>query len=146
MKVFNDISREHVLFTLKVCVSGGSQSQELAISHHLKTADDPDGHPGKPYLRIALDDFHIKGPHASHQCLVFPVLGKTLAELRDLFNDRAFYVSLLQRYMMAIVHAIDVMHQEGIVHTGMSLLSLKLGSRHSHQPLLPSQTFHRVTF
>jgi serine/threonine protein kinase len=120
-----------VFVTLKVCVSGGPKSQEVAISRHLKTADDPDGHPGKPYLRVALNDFYVKGPHASHQCLVFPVLGKTLAELRDLFNDRAFYVSLLQGYMMAIVHAIDVMHQEGIVHTG-TLLALKLGSRHPH--------------
>jgi hypothetical protein len=70
---------------------------------------------------VAQDDFLVKGPHTSHQCLVFPVLGKTLEELRDLFGDKAFYVPLLQRYMMAVVHALDVLHQEGIVHTGMSL-------------------------
>jgi hypothetical protein len=129
--VSNDISRDNVFVNLKVCVSGGLKSQEVAISHHLKTADDPDGHPGKQYLRVALEDFHVKGPHASHQCLVFRVLGKTLVELRDLFNGKAFYVSLLQGYMMAIVHAIDVMHQEGIVHTGKSLMDL-MPVKHPH--------------
>jgi hypothetical protein len=122
--VSDDLSRENLLVALKVCVSGGPKSQELAISRHMKAADDPDGHPGVPHLRMALDDFLVEGPHASHQCLVFAVLGKTLEELRDLFNDKAFYVSLLQRYMMAIVHALDAMHQEGIVHTGRSLLGL----------------------
>jgi hypothetical protein len=130
--VSNANPRENTFVTLKVCVYGGPKSQELAISHHLKNADNPDGHPGVPHLRVALDDFLVEGPHASHQCLVFPVLGKTLEELRDLFSDRAFYVPLLQRYMMAIVHALDVMHQEGIVHTGKSLLSLKVESKHPH--------------
>jgi serine/threonine protein kinase len=128
---FNNLPRNNVLLTLKVCVSGGPKSQEPAISHHLKNADNPDGHPGVQHLRVALDDFLVEGPHASHQCLVFPVLGKTLAEVRDLFKDRAFDVSLLQRYMMAIVHALDVLHQEGIVHTGMSLLGL-MPVKHTH--------------
>jgi serine/threonine protein kinase len=119
--VSDGLSRENVLATLKVRVSGGPKSQELAISQHLENADDPDGHPDVAHLRVARDHFFVEGPHASHQCLVFPVLGKTLAGVRDLFKDRAFDVSLLQRYMLAIVHALDVLHQEGIVHTGMSL-------------------------
>lgn len=81
--------RQNTLVTLKVCILGEDESNELAISHHIKSFDDGI-HPGKHRSRVALDDFHIRGPHGTHHCLVFPALGRTLAQVRNVFEDRRF--------------------------------------------------------
>lgn len=104
------------MLALKVCIIGEDKTQEVAISHHLKHIDAD--HPGQSYLRVALDDFHIKGPYGNHQCLVFPALGMSLTSLRDLFDEGALDKTLLQRFLLVIVTALDFMHQAGIVHTG----------------------------
>ena len=75
-------------------------------------------HPGQSHLRAALEDFHVDGPHGVHQCLVFPPLGMNLRDLRNLFEDRALEKTLLQRFLLVIVTALDFMHQAGVVHTG----------------------------
>lgn len=68
---------------------------------------------------MALDGFHIRGPHGSHQCLVFPALGMTLNNLRDLFEKRALAKTLLQKILYLIVTGLDFLHQAGVVHTGL---------------------------
>lgn len=105
-----------MLLTLKVCIIGESKTQEVAISHHIRSIEAE--HPGKSYLRVALEDFEVEGPHGLHQCLVFPCLGMTLTNLRDLFDERALDKTLLQRFLLVIMTALDFMHQAGIVHTG----------------------------
>lgn len=112
--------RKDTLLTLKVCIIDEDQSQEVAISHHLKGIDAE--HPGQSYLRVALEDFSVKGPHGTHQCLVFPALGMSLTSLRDLFDEGALDKTLLQRFLLVIVTALDFMHQAGIVHTGETCL------------------------
>ncbi|OAL34925.1 hypothetical protein AYO20_05886 [Fonsecaea nubica] len=109
---------ENALVTLKVCIIGEDATQELVISRHIKSIDTD--HPGKGKLRVSLDDFHIRGPCGSHQCLVFETLGPTLTSLRDLFDDRALPKKLLQKFLFVIVTALDFMHQAGVVHTGLS--------------------------
>lgn len=42
----------------------------------------------------------------------------SLTNLRNLFDERALEKSLLQRFLLVIVTALDFMHQAGIVHTG----------------------------
>ena len=110
---------ENVLVTLKVCIAREDNAQELTISHHIKAIQAE--HPGKERLRVALDDFHIRGPHGSHQCLVFPTLGLTLTSLRNLFEGRALEKTLLQKFLLMIVTGLDFLHQAGVVHTGLSL-------------------------
>lgn len=108
-----------MLLTLKVCIIGERQSREVAISHHIKSIEAD--HPGQQYLRVALEDFEVQGAHGGHQFLIFPCLGMTLTNLRDLFDERALEKTLLQRFLTVIVTALDFMHQAGIVHTGQSL-------------------------
>lgn len=62
--------------------------------------------------------FEVQGPRCSHQCLVFPCLGMSLTKLRDLFVERALEKTLLQKFLLVIVTALDFMHQAGVVHTG----------------------------
>lgn len=94
----------------------------MVISNHFKSID-AEHHPGKRHLRVALENFHIDGPHGPHQCIVFPALGNTLTTLRDLFEERALEKTLLQKFLFVIITALDFMHQAGVVHTG-SVLSL----------------------
>lgn len=107
------------MVALKVCNIDENETQEVAISRHFRSINAD--HPGKQYLRVALEDFYVKGSHGLHQCLVFPALGMTLTNLRDLFDERALEKTLLQRFLLVIVTALDFMHQAGVVHTGMSL-------------------------
>lgn len=93
-----------------------SETQEVAISKHIKSIDA--AHPGKDYLRVTLDDFQVNVSHGFHQCLAFPALGRSVGRLRDLFDDRALDKTLLQRFLIVIVTALNFMHQAGIVHTG----------------------------
>jgi serine/threonine protein kinase len=104
-----------------VCIIHKDESQEVAISHHLRSIDTE--HPGKSYLRMALDNFEVEGPHGRHQCLVFPALGMSLTSLRDLFDERAIEKTLLQRFLLVVVTTLDFMHQAGVVHTGKSSIA-----------------------
>lgn len=107
--------------TLKVCSTGQDASQELAISNYIKSIDGSE-HPGKERLRVALDHFEIMGPHGSHQCLVFPPLGLTYTEYRNVFPERALNKDVLQVTLLMVLLGLDFMHLAGVVHTGMRLL------------------------
>lgn len=115
--IFALTSREDQLLTLKICISGEGETQEVAISNHFKSIHTE--HPGKSHMRIALEDFEAKGPHGVHQCLVFPCLGMSLSNLRDLFEDRSLDKTLLQKFLLMILTGLDFMHQAGVVHTGL---------------------------
>lgn len=112
------IYRENELVSLKVCVRGQDNNQEIAISNHIKSFDDAE-HPGRANVRATIEDFTIQTSHGVHQCLVFTPLGMTLTNLRDLFKGRALETGLLQWCLSCVVLGLDFLHQTGIVHTGM---------------------------
>ncbi|KAL1587940.1 hypothetical protein WHR41_03408 [Cladosporium halotolerans] len=122
--------QQNVLITLKVCVLGANTSQEVAISHHFRSIDHGQ-HPGIAHLRVALDQFQVQSPSGTHQCLVFPALGMNLGQLRDLFEDRALDKTLLQRFLLIILTALDLMHQAGVVHTDLSPNNVLVGADES---------------
>ena len=109
-----------ILVTLKVCTTGQDATQEVAISNHIKAIDGAE-HPGKERLRVALDDFKIVGPHGSHQCLVFPTIGLTYTDYRDIFPGRALNKDVLQVTLLMVLLGLDFMHLAGVVHTGISV-------------------------
>ncbi|KAI6830817.1 protein kinase [Hortaea werneckii] len=86
------------MLALKVCIIGLRESQEVAISRHIKSVD-AEHHPGKAHLRVALEDFEVEGPCGRDQCLVFPCLGRRLSEMRDMFHGGALDKTMLQRYL-----------------------------------------------
>ncbi|KAI8722690.1 Protein kinase domain-containing protein [Fusarium sp. LHS14.1] len=91
---------EDALVTLKVC-----------------TAIDGSEHPGKDILRVSLDDFKVAGPHGSHQCLVFPTLGLTYTDYRNLFPQRSLPKDVLRVTLLMALLGVDFMHQAGVMHT-----------------------------
>ncbi|KAI4746335.1 protein kinase [Aureobasidium sp. EXF-12298] len=104
---------------LSLCTLGHDESNELAISHHIKSVEDGI-HPGKRRLRVSSDDFQVRGPHGLHQCLVFPALGRTLAQLRKVFDNQRLDKLILQKCLYSIIHGLDFLHQTGVVHTDIS--------------------------
>lgn len=76
-------------------------------------------HLGKRHLRIALEDFQMKGPKGHHQCLVFPALGVSLEDVRELFDEKALPKAMLQPFLIIIITGLDFMHKAGVVHTGL---------------------------
>ncbi|RSL49691.1 hypothetical protein CEP54_012286 [Fusarium duplospermum] len=119
--------REDALVTLKVCTTGQGATQELAISNHIKAIDGSE-HPGKGILRVALYDFKIMGPHGSHQCLVFPTLGLTYTEYRNLFPERSLPKEVLRVTLLMILLGLDFMHKAGVVHTDIQSNNIHLGA------------------
>jgi hypothetical protein len=111
-------NRQDNLITLKVCTLGQDESNELAISHHIKAVENCI-HPGKQRLRVTSDSFQVRGPHGMHQCLVFPALGRTLAQLRKVFENQRLDKLILQKCLHSIIHGLDFLHQTGVVHTGL---------------------------
>lgn len=113
-------NRQDILVAVKVCTLGQDESNESAISQHIKSFND-DVHPGKHRLRVTLHDFHVRGPYGAHQCLVFPALGRTLAQVRDVFEDGRLDKLLLQSFLYPILQGLDFLHQIGVIHTGPSI-------------------------
>lgn len=105
------------LLTLKVCNTGQQVTNEVTISNHLRSVEGE--HPGRDEVRTVLDHFTVKGPHGSHECLLFMALGMTFTQLRTLFPEQGLPKPLLQHSLLIMVLVLDFLHQCGVVHTGM---------------------------
>ncbi|KAK7993138.1 protein kinase [Apiospora marii] len=117
--------RNNVYQTVKVCVLGCEESDEVAISDHITSIES--GHIGKQRLRLVLDRFQITGSHGPHQCLVFAPLGPTLDDIRESLKPSTLQKEVIQFGMYAVLHGLDFLHQAGVVHTDLSLGNILLG-------------------
>lgn len=71
-------------------------------------------------LRTVLDHFEVEGlPGNRHRCLLFTPLGRSLTDARKLFPGQVFPERVLRHTLSCMLMGIDVLHQAGIVHTGM---------------------------
>ncbi|KJZ71164.1 hypothetical protein HIM_03117 [Hirsutella minnesotensis 3608] len=104
--------KKNVLLTLKVCVTGEDDSNELAVSSHIGSIDAE--HPGKERLRVVLDNFQIQGPHGYHQCLLFTPLGLTFTNFRKHFPEKGLNADLLRQSLLMILLGLDFLHQADI--------------------------------
>ncbi|POR35272.1 Uncharacterized protein TPAR_04552 [Tolypocladium paradoxum] len=84
-------------------------------------------HPGIRNLRLLSDHFTVKGPRGMHQCLVYPPLGTTLTELRNLLPGRSLPKLLLQHTLLLVSLGLDLLHHGGVVHTDLSPNNVLLG-------------------
>lgn len=106
--------------SLKVGTSGQSvvpANRELEVSCHINSIEWD--HPGRRYLRLALDDFEITGVAETHQCLALPLMGVTLNEMRKMYPDKVTDKGMTALCLVIILYALDLLHHLGVVHTGM---------------------------
>lgn len=77
-------------------------------------------HPGKKHVVSLLDSFEHKGPHGTHVCMVFEVLGENLLGLIKRYNHRGIPIPLVKQITKQVLLGLDHLHREcGIIHTDL---------------------------
>lgn len=78
------------------------------------------GHPGRKHVVSLLDSFEHKGPHGTHVCMVFEVLGENLLGLIKRWNHRGIPMPLVKQITKQVLLGLDYLHREcGIIHTDL---------------------------
>ena len=109
--------------SLKIFTAEQSKrSQEVHILHYLRQRQLGDKN---HFIVTLLHDFIHKGPNGEHQCMVFELLGPTLArevaDNNDIFNE-TLDPDEVKRFVLQILYAIEWLHSIGIAHGGKSTL------------------------
>lgn len=77
-------------------------------------------HPGRKHVVSLLDSFEHKGPHGTHVCMVFEVLGENLLGLIRRWNHRGIPMPLVKQITKQVLLGLDYLHREcGIIHTDL---------------------------
>ena len=108
---------------LKIFTNDLQNREEINIYKHLMSVQSK--HPGRNYIRTALNTFTIEGPNGEHQCLVHkPMLENVQEVLHRNLRDR-FTENLLRVFLQRLLCALDYLHTDAhLIHTGMSWLLL----------------------
>lgn len=76
-------------------------------------------HPGRSHVISFLDHFRHKGPHGTHVCMVFEVLGENLLGLIKRHQRKGVPQHLVRQIAKQILVGLDYMHRCcGVIHTG----------------------------
>ena len=97
---------------MAVAEKSGELDHELCILKHLNHSSD-NTHPGNKHIVHLLDHFYIDGPNGRHLCLIFDVLGPTVATLAQRHRLDG---CLGRDISMQVLVAVDYLHSLGIVH------------------------------
>lgn len=80
-----------------------------------------DQHPGKQFIRKALDHFNAPGPDGDHLVIVHAPLWEDMTHFRRRNPAAKFPTRLLRLYLAILLLALNYLHDEcQVVHTGMS--------------------------
>lgn len=83
------------------------------------------------YVVQLLDEFSHQGPNGIHQCLVFELLGPSVADVFNYYiesaacagkqNQDGFYPLTILRLSKQLLEAVRFIHHAGMCHGGMAL-------------------------
>ncbi|KAJ3166124.1 serine/threonine protein kinase, CMGC group [Geranomyces variabilis] len=66
------------------------------------------------------DWFKHRGPHGTHVCMAFEVLGPNLLTLIRQYHHRGLHIPIVQRIVKQVLMGLDYLHREcGIIHTDL---------------------------
>ena len=77
-------------------------------------------HPESNFISFPLNNFWIPGPNGNHLCFVSNVLGRTLNDVRDSYED-LLPLKIARNVTVQLALALAYMHSSGIVHGGKSV-------------------------
>jgi hypothetical protein len=120
--------RAHRNVTLKIVVAQKSREldHELRILTYLEENSDT-SHPGYKHCVIhLLDSFYHVGPNGQHLCLVFNVLGPSVAYFANRGPNFRLDGSLARDVSAQLLLAVDYLHSSGIAHGGKLIFILKV--------------------
>jgi serine/threonine-protein kinase SRPK3 len=77
-------------------------------------------HPGARAVVTLLDSFDHEGPHGTHVCMIFPVLGDNLLDVIKRFDYRGAPLSFVKQMSRDVLLALDYLHtRKKIIHTDL---------------------------
>ncbi|KAK9236221.1 kinase-like domain-containing protein [Lipomyces kononenkoae] len=114
------VTNRHV--ALKVVRSASHYTEtaidEIKLLEKIVTANP--SHPGRAHVVSLLDSFEHVGPHGTHVCMVFEVLGENLLGLIRRFHHRGIPIGLVRQITKQVLLGLDYLHREcGIIHTDL---------------------------
>ncbi|KAJ4171630.1 hypothetical protein NW754_013401 [Fusarium falciforme] len=98
-----------------VCYGQGYDTFEKEILTHLRDGDRDQL--GYNYVCHLIDDFEHQGPNGTHTCLVFELMGETLRSFGVWFSEHMIPPSIMHRFAIQLVLALDFAHEHGVIHT-----------------------------
>lgn len=98
----------------------GHDTFEREILTHMREGDR--SQLGYTYVCHLLDDFQHEGPNGVHVCLVFELMGETLRSFGAWLHDNMVPYSVMRRFTIQLVLALDFAHSHNIIHTGIDLI------------------------
>lgn len=108
---------------LKVFTNNRQNREEIDIYKHLMSVQS--NHPGRNYLRNALDTFTLQGPNGKHQRLVHEPMLENTQELLRRNPSHRFTEDLLRVLLQRLLSALDYLHTDAhLIHTGKSRLPI----------------------
>lgn len=102
---------------LKIFTNDHQNREEINIYNHLISVQSK--HPGRRYLRSALDTFTLQGPKGEHQCIVHKPMLENTQELLGRNPSHRFTEDLLKIFLQLLLSALDYLHTDAhLIHTG----------------------------
>lgn len=74
---------------------------------------------GYAYVCHLVDNFELQGPNGVHVCLLFELMGETLRSFGAWFNESMVPNSVMHRFTIQLLLALDFAHEHDVIHTGM---------------------------
>ncbi|RCH87835.1 serine/threonine protein kinase, CMGC group [Rhizopus stolonifer] len=75
---------------------------------------------GSQYVTAVVDHFMVKGPHGTHVCMTFEVLGENLLSLIKRYKSRGIPINLVKQISKQMLLGLDYLHRKcGIIHTDL---------------------------
>ncbi|KXJ87522.1 kinase-like domain-containing protein [Microdochium bolleyi] len=120
MPRFNPRSNGQTVFrALKILKANAYSSKhpilEREIMAHLR--DGNQQQIGYNYICHMLDSFEHQGPHGTHVCLVFELMGETLAGFGAWFDECEVPNIIMRRFTTHLLLALDYAHDFNVIHT-----------------------------
>ncbi|EGR51866.1 uncharacterized protein TRIREDRAFT_55719 [Trichoderma reesei QM6a] len=98
-----------------ICYGQGHGTFEKEILINLRHGDK--SHTGYPFVCHLLDDFEHQGPNGTHVCLIFELMGETLCSFGTLFRENMIPGSVMRKFTIQLLVALDFAHDHNIIHT-----------------------------
>ncbi|KAI7872773.1 kinase-like domain-containing protein [Spinellus fusiger] len=130
-------------FAMKVVKSAEHYTEtamdEIKLLERVATADPHSL--GAYYVTAVVDHFNVTGPHGTHICMTFEVLGENLLSLLKRYRHRGIPVPLVKQIAKQMLLGLDYMHRLcGIIHTDLKPENVLMYLDNAEELLRQSET------